>query len=141
LVADLFVVAERGSVAVQHQHDPPGEQFGIPQRAGHSRTFRGPRRDGPVGQQTRTLAEFEQEFADVVDQTRLQLALADTLCQVEEVEDARVLESLLGEVEVLGRREGEVGDRLAGALVQPSVDLEDEDVARPAVRDRLGRIP
>ena len=77
-----------------------------------------------------TLAEFEQELADVVDQTGLQFAFAAAFGQIQEVENVRVLEGLLGEVGVLGRhREGEVGDRLAGALVQPTVYLEGEDVA------------
>ena len=84
---------------------------------------------GALGDHTnehlRNSYEFQEEFADVVDQTRLQLALANTPSQDEEVEDVWVFEGLLGEVGVLARhREGEVGDRLAGALVQPAVDLE-----------------
>ena len=88
------------------------------------------------------LAEFQQERRgrdrpglDSNSRSRLRSS-------VEEVEDVRVLGGLLGQVGVLGRhRSGEVGDGLAGALVQPDGRCAGPGCRGPAVRDRLGRVP
>ena len=89
-----------------------------------------------------SLAELEQELADVVDERLLHVALDAFVDRAEEVEQVRVAGGLLGEVGVgLGQRAGEVGDRPAGSLVEARLDVEGENVATPPLLDRRGGVP
>jgi len=87
-------------------------------------------------------AELEHEALEVIDERLLDLALAARIGGPEEVEQVGVLEDLHRHVGLCGRQGlREVADRLAGACVRAVVDLQGEDIARPAVHERLPGIP
>ena len=77
---------------------------------------------------------------------RHEAALEMTLLRIggegHEVEDVRVLQRLLREVGLRRReRVREIRERFAGARVESRLDLRDQNVARPAVLDRLPNVP
>ena len=78
----------------------------------------------------------------MVDEGLFDLRLASWVCRAEEVEEVPVLEDLARQIR-LGRWERltEVVDGLPLSGVSAVVDLEGEDVARPAVRDGLLSVP
>src|SRR5690606_29685565 len=86
------------------------------------------------------LSEFEEEFLDMVSQSEFEVTLAADVGGTDEVEQVWVAGGLLSEVGVRGwQGAGEVGDGLAGPLVEAALDVVDQDVAAPALLDgRLG---
>ncbi len=88
------------------------------------------------------LAEFEEELLDVVGQCSFEVVLASDVCDADEVEEVGVAGSLLRQVGVCWRQcTGEVGDGLAGALVEFRVDVMGKDVAAPALVERHLGVP
>lgn len=87
-------------------------------------------------------AEFDEEFTQVIHQSEFKVTFPRPMAEGEEVEIVGILDDLLGKIG-LRVRQGvfEVGDGLAVALVGGGLDLENEDAARPAVFEGLGRIP
>jgi len=87
-------------------------------------------------------AKFEQEFLHLCDQSDFDGALIRVLAQSEEIEEVRILRDALREIGLRGRQRAlEIRNRFPLSLVQPGLDLECEDVARPAMFDRFRGIP
>lgn len=78
---------------------------------------------------------------DVVDEGLLDFAFAPRVGGAEEVEEVWILEDLLGEIGVAGRKGGlEVRQSLALSRVRAGFDLQDEDAVGPAMLARLARV-
>jgi hypothetical protein len=88
------------------------------------------------------LAEFEDQGSKVLDERAFQVALEDFRTERQEVEGIGILDDLLGQGRLFGRqRAREVGQRATLACEQVALDLVGENVAAPAVLDRLARVP
>lgn len=87
-------------------------------------------------------AELQQELADVVQKSALQVALGRVGAERQEIEVVGITDDLGREVRLRsGERVFEVGDGLALALVQAGLDPVREHGARPAVGDGLPGVP
>ena len=88
------------------------------------------------------LAEFQNERAQMLDETAFEIALQHLGTKRKEVERIRVFENLLGKLGLLGRQgPRKIGQRIALTGEKIAVDLVGEDVAAPVVFDRLPGIP
>ena len=78
----------------------------------------------------------------MVDEALLELALLGVGTEREEVEDVGILQRLVCKVGLRRRQRcREVRERLPCALVEPALDLGDQDGSGPPVLDSLARVP
>ena len=88
------------------------------------------------------LAKLEDQCAQMLDQSLLQVALQHLRPQRQEIEAVRVFENLLSELGLSRRKcPSEIREGIALAGEQAAFDLMDKDVAAPTVFDRLARVP
>jgi hypothetical protein len=87
-------------------------------------------------------SEGHEEFLKVAEQAGLELAFMKGLLQREEVKDVGILQQL-GRKVGLGRRQRarEVGHRLPLPLMGAILDLEEKELAAPAMLERLLGVP
>jgi hypothetical protein len=87
-------------------------------------------------------AKLEQELLHVGEQSRLDRAFVGVVAQVQEVEDIGVLGDLLSQIGLRGRQGRlKIAHRSALSEVKCRIDLQGQDIPRPAVLDGPGRVP
>ncbi|MCW3062242.1 MAG: hypothetical protein JWQ02_4063 [Capsulimonas sp.] len=82
--------------------------------------------------------KLQQELPDLFDQPLLDLPLGGALRDGEEVEIVGIFEQLPGKVGLRGRqRPFEIGDCLSLPLIEPALDLMNENVTAPSMLNSL----
>lgn len=90
----------------------------------------------------KTYAELQQELPDVVEQASFEFTLLGLGRKGQEIEIVRIFQDLLREIRLrLWQGTCEVRQRSSLPMVQAAFDLQDEDVAAPAVSNCLFGIP